>query len=334
MPATQHLVLSALCAVAAAARVMAQMPPPYEAKEQVSGEIRTWGSPQMSELLHAYEEGFRKVQPGVTFSDELKSTITAVAGVYTGRADIGLLGREIWPIEEQAFESVEGHPATVIDIATGSFNVPKATFALMVMVPRANPIASLSVAQLERIFGRDGVQDRVKTWGELGLTGAWAQRPVHLYGFASDNDKAQIFAKLVFKRGERWSCDLHEAVNAGSVDAGEAIVRAVAADPDGIGISNVFYASSGVKALPLSTAGRAPAIEPTRENVGKRVYPLTRAVYMVLNVDQAHPQSAAAREFLRFVLSEQGRDAVIKEGNYLPLTRDVANAERKKLEPR
>ena len=313
----------------------AQQAAPYEAKQQVTGVIRTWGSPQMDELLRVYEEGFRKLQPAVTFEDDLKSTITAVAGVYTGRADIGLLGREIWPNEEQEFQSVEGHPATVFDIATGSLNVPKATFALMVFVPKTNPIASLSLPQLERIFARGKAHGLVHTWGDLGLTGAWADKPVHLYGFAIDNDKSQIFARLVFKKGERWSCDLHESINiAGGADAGELIIRAVADDPDGIGISNVFYASSQVKALPLSTARQAAPIEPTRESVAARDYPLTRAIYMVLNVDRVHPMSPAVREFMLFILSRQGQDAVVKEGNYLPLSAEIAAKERSKLDPR
>ena len=320
------------CVVLAARSVWAQELTPYEAKQQVAGVIRTWGSPQMAELLRAYEDGFRKLQPGVTFEDDLKSTITAVAGVYTGRADLGLLGREIWPIEEQAFESVGGHPATVVDIATASYNVPKATFALMVFVPRANPIASLSLAQLERIFGRGDGGNRVHTWGDLGLTGTWAKKPVHLYGFASENDKSQIFAQLVFNKGERWNCDLHESTNVpGGADAGGSIIRAVAEDPDGIGISNVFYASPEVRALALSTASHLAPIEPTRENVAARTYPLTRAIYMVLNMDQEHPPSPATAEFLRFVLSSQGRDAVVKEGNYLPLSEALAAVERAKL---
>jgi phosphate transport system substrate-binding protein len=325
----QSLVLTACVAVAA----NAQQAPRYVPKQQVTGVIRTWGSPQMSELLRAYEDGFRKVQPGVAFEDDLKSTITAVAGVYTARADIGLLGREIWPIEEQAFESVEGHPATVIDIATASYDVPKATFALMVFVPKSNPISSLSVAQLERIFGRGDAQNRVHTWGDLGLTGAWAHRPVHLYGFASENDKSQIFAQLVFRKGERWNCDLHEYTNIpGGADAGELIVHAVSADPDGIGISNVFYASPNVKALPLSTATHPSPIDPIRENVASRAYPLTRAIYMVVNVDSVHPPNPSTKEFLRFVLSQQGRDAVIREGNYIPLPEKIAAAELKKLD--
>jgi phosphate transport system substrate-binding protein len=312
-------------------------PPSYQATHQVSGAIHTWGSPQMGDLLRRYEDGFHKVQPSVKFLDDLKSTVTAVAGVYTGRADIGLLGREIWPIEVQAFESVEGHPPLVLEVATGSFDVPKATFALMIFVPKSNPIASLSTQQLEHIFGNLETPPEGKpmwTWGDVGLKGAWATRPIHLYGFNVDNDKSQIFSRLIFKKDERWNCGLREFSNGlgpSGADAGDLIVQAVAEDADGIGISNVHYATPEVKALAISTHNNGAPIAPTRESVAAKSYPLTRAVYMVLNSDPIHPPSAAMIEFLRFVLSRQGQEAVRQEGNYLPLTADVAARQLREL---
>jgi phosphate transport system substrate-binding protein len=307
--------------------------PSYTPERQVSGVIHVWGSPQMGDLLQLDEQGFVQLQPAVHFDNELKSTLTSVAGVYTGRAEIGLLGREIWPTEVQAFASVAGHPPMVVDVATGSFDVPKATFALMVFVPRSNPIASLSMNQLERIFSSG---DRaIRTWGELGLKGEWKNRPLHLYGFNRDNDKSQIFAQMVFRKDERWNCGLHEINNATSapiaVDAGQLIVRAVAGDPDGIGISNVHYATPEVKALALSTPDHREPIAATRATVADRSYPLTRAVSMVVDGDATHPPGAAVVEFLRYVLSRQGRDAVVKEGNYLPLPTPTALRELEQL---
>lgn len=299
--------------------------PDYEPAQTVSGTIRVWGSPQMGDLLKLYEQGFAKVQPAVHFDNELKSTLTAVAGVYTGRAEIGLLGREIWPTEVQAFESIERHSPTVIEIATGSYDVPKATFALMIFVPKDNPIVSLSIEQLDRIFAFSDHQ--VRTWGDLGLKDGWASRPIHLYGFSVDNDKSQIFSQLVFQAGRRWTPTLHEFSNAAGpngADAGELIVQAVAHDPEAIGISNVHYATRDVKALAISLSGDEPAIPPTRENVANRTYPLTRAVYMLLNADAAHSPSAAVLKFLHYVLSRRGQQAVTQQGNYIPLTPEVA----------
>ncbi len=286
--------------------------PVYVPTAAVGGVVRVGGSPQMGDLLHEYEKGFLQVQPSVRFEEELKSTITAVASVYTDRADVGLLGREIWPSEMQAFESVLGRPPHVIEIATGSFDVPKATFALMVFVPRENPIITLSMEQLARIFG-EGTRS-VLVWGDLGLTGVWAKRPVHLYGFAAGNDKSKTFSRLVFKRGQHWSARLKEFSNDAETDAGEKIVRAVGTDRSAIGISNVHYASADVKVLPLSVRTGSPAVAPTRETVASHAYPLTRSVYMI--VDRP---SAATLEFLRFVLSQQGAEAASRAGNYLPL---------------
>src|SRR5450755_3053952 len=127
-----HNAFSQMCAVtfisALTAVALAQSTdlPEYKPAQKVSGTIHICGSPQMGDLLKLYEQGFLKLQPSVRFEDQLTSTVTAVAGVYTGRAEIGLLGREIWPTEVQAFESATGHAPTVIDVATGSFDVPKA----------------------------------------------------------------------------------------------------------------------------------------------------------------------------------------------------------------
>lgn len=310
--------------------------PEYTPSHQVSGTIHVWGSPQMGDLLRFYETGFHKFQPAVQFDTSLKSTLTAVSGVYAGRADIGLLGREIWPTETQAFASIQGHLPTVIEVATGSYDVPKATFALMIFVPRANPLASLSMQQLARIFAAPNPSATpITTWGQLGLTGAWVSRPIHLYGFDRDNDKSLIFRRLVFRHGERWSCALHEFSNApgsNATDAGELILRAVAADPDAIGISNIHYAPSAVRALPLSTAAHPAPVAPTRDTVAGRTYPLTRAVFMVVDPSALHTASSSATtEFLRFVLSRQGQQAVAQEGNYLPLTAGEAAAQRRQL---
>ncbi len=298
----------------------------YKATRQVKGILRVAGSPQMGDLLKIYEVGFRQVQPGVKFEQRLDGTVTAVGAVASGSADVGLLGREIWTEEERAFVEKKGYAPLVIDVATGSYDVPKATFALMVFVSRDNPLTSISVDQLARVFG-EGSSRPIETWGELGLKGEWASRPVHRYGFSVSNDKSRIFAQTVFAHGEHWTAGLHEFANDDGIDGGELIVRAVAGDKDGIGISNVHYATASVTALALSPMGHSAPIAATRESVAARMYPLTREVYMV--VDKG--PSPAVLEFLRYVLSMQGKLAVVKEGNYLPLPDDIAQQELREI---
>lgn len=309
--------------------------PVYASSRPVSGLIRVWGSPQMNDLLRMEEAAYHKEQPLVRFEVSLKSTLTAVAGVYTSRAEIGLLGREIWPSEAEAFHAITSRTPTVIEVATGSYDVPKATFALMIFVNRDNPLQSLSLEQLSRIFGTHA-SSAAPTWGDLGLPGAWAQRPIHLYGFARENDKAQIFRKLVFTDDEEWSCALQEfsdSKGANPLDAGEQIVRAVAADPEGIGISNVHYAVPDVREVAIASAGTATPVSPSRATVTDRSYPLTRAIYIVFDGGAQAASSPAVREFLRFVLSRQGQQAIEREGNYLPLPAKVAAEQRHRLSP-
>lgn len=309
--------------------------PPYTSTQQMNGVIRIWGSPQMGDLLKRYEEGFRKVQPSVHFEDALKSTVSAVAGVYSERADIGLLGREIWPSEVQAFESVKGHAPTTIEVATGAYDIPKATYALMIFVHRSNPIRSLSIEQLDRSFGYTAGRKPVHTWGDLGLKGAWAKREIHLYGFSTENDKALIFSRIVFREKTRWNCHLREYSNASgppAIDAGELILRDLAKDPAGIGISNIHYATQDVKVMPLSTLDNEPPVAPTRENIESRRYPLSRAVYIVFDRDAEHFANPIVFEFVRYILSSQGREEVLHDGTYLPLTPSIVEEQRRLLD--
>jgi phosphate transport system substrate-binding protein len=299
--------------------------PVYKPVPDAFGTIRVCGSPQMANLLRLYEQGFIDLQPAVTFDIQLKSTATAVECISRGDADIALLGREIWPSEIRAFQSAAAHPLLVIDIATGSYDVPKATFALMIFVPKANPLASVSIEQLERIFS--SCDDAIRFWGDLGLKGDWATRPIHLYGFTTANDKSRIFSQLVFTKGDSWNTGLIQLADSdgpNGKDAGELVVQGVAKDSEGIGISNVRYATSDVKMLAISTSNQKAPIMPTRQNVANRSYPLTRAVYMVANPSGTHPLSTAALEFLRYVLSSQGARAVIRERTYLPLPPEIA----------
>lgn len=304
----------------------------YVPTARVSGVIHVSGSPQMGDLLHLYEEGFRSFQPGVHFEESLKSTVTAVGEVASGRAEIGLVGREVWPEEVRAFTKAKGHPPLAIEAATGSYDVPKATFALMIFVNASNPIAALSTEELRHIFAAPTGGEPVRTWGDLGVGGEWASHPVDLYGFSTGNDKSLIFSRIVFKPGDTWNSHLHPFSNNAAGDAGEAIVRAVAGDRDGIGISNVHYATPDVRAVPLSSGDR-PAVKPTRASVQSRQYPLVRSVYIVIDPGARGANSEAAREFLRFVLSRDGQQEVVREGNYLPLTPEVIRKQERPLGP-
>ena len=300
------------------------LPTPCAAQSQAV--VRVWGSPQMSSLLQVWEDNFRGSHPEVHFVNELKSTVTAVAGVYCNRADIGALGREIWPIEAEAFRSIKGHPPLVMAAAGGSFDVPKATFALMVFVHRENPVTKLTIEQVRRAFSETKGRPRARTWGELGAKGAWTSHPVHLYGFATDNDKSMIFRDLVFKQDDLWAGDVQQFGNANGLDAGQRILDALANDPNGLAISNVHYARPQVRPLVLVVDGKR--VQATRDSVAAQEYPLSRKVFLIADPATLAP---AARDFLKYVASPEGQRDVAKAGDYLPLPEAIVQRERAQL---
>ena len=308
----------------------------YHAQQSVSGTIRVWGNPYIPELIQAWEEGFRKHQPGVQFSTKLQGTEAAMAGLYGDTGDVVFVGREAYMAETAAFEERLGYPPTEVRITSGSYATPHKTFALMVYVHKDNPVSRLSFKQLDALYSaerRRGATAPIKTWGQLGAKGDWANRPVHVYGYNFDTGMARFFRLTVLKDSYRWNPDMKEFDNGRDakgevINAGTYVTQAVAKDPNGIGFSNVMFENPGVKAVALSESDGGPFVLPSKESAFRRAYPLTRYSTAFVNRVPGKPLDPKVREFLRYILSRDGMDAVVRDGAFLPLN---ANAVREQL---
>lgn len=303
------------------------------APDSLSGTIRAWGSAQMEELMTIWERGFRSHHPGVHFEDKLSGTVSGMGGLYGGGADLALMGREIWATEAMAYEQMAGHPATGVQVAIGSLDVPTKADALVIFVHRDNPISSLSLAQLRAIFGcGDGSFAGVQKWGELGVSGPIADEPIRAYGYKLDNAAAIFFRNVVLKDVE-WRCGIKTFANRTTpngkrIDSGQQILDALKNDSAGIAISNPHYAGPEVKALALVVKLGSLPIAPTRESVASGAYPLSRAVYIFFN----RPLTDPVREFLQYVLSSEGQQDVVREGAYLPLPEQLRREQSKSIQ--
>ena len=310
--------------------------PPYAAGAPLAGTIRVWGNPYIPELVQAWQDGFRRLHPLVEFKTRLKGTEAAMAGLYGGIADVVFIGREAYQPELQAFEEWSGYPPTGVKITSGSYATPHKTFALMVYVHKDNPLASISLTQLDAIYGverRRGAPTALRTWGDLGLGGAWAAQPIHVLGYNFDTGMAGFFRLTVLRDSQRWNPELKDFDNGRTptgevINAGNYILNAVAHDPLAIGFANVQFENPGVRRLALSEeTGQAP-IEPSIENAWRRRYPLTRFSTAYINRPPGQPIAPRVREFLRYILSRDGMAAVVTDGAFLPL--DAAGIERER----
>ena len=310
--------------------------PPYKPSTMVTGTIRNYGNNYIPALVKEWQDGFRRVQPGITFETTLPGSEAAMAGLYGGIADLAFIGREGYPSEIHGFEEVKGYAPLGIEISSGSFMTPHKTFALMIFVNKDNPISKLSLPELTRIFGCS--PKPITEWGQVGLKGEWEHRPLRIYGYAPNTGMARFFSSAVLGENGRWSGAVRDFDNGHQPDgevinAGVYVLKAVAADPGGVGYANFLYATPEVRVLALSSSREPGSLyyEATRDNVFSRVYPLTRFTTVYLDRHPGEPVRPALAEFLRYLLSRGGMEAVVKDGAYVPLNAKQLEEQRLKL---
>lgn len=335
--------------------------PDYEPQTQLSGVIRQWGSNYLADSpLEGYlETEFRKYHPGVRFENNLSSTFIGIAGLYTRQADMAAMGRRASWEELQAYQRMFGSAPVEIEMATGSFDVSGWTYALVPFVHESNPIAQLTLEQLDGIFGAQrtggwdgnnwdpssarGPDRNIRTWGQLGLTGDWADKPINVHAYNLNFHFPRDFADKVFGGGYKWNEALTEYSNqtqdgaAGNfgrlLTAVEQMMDVLGTDIYGITYTSMLYKDKpGVKTVPLARDEQGPFVLPTLESVQSRAYPLSREVYYYTNRPVGGKVDPLVAEYIRFVLSRQGQELVQKDGKYLPLIPEVAERQIRKLD--
>jgi phosphate transport system substrate-binding protein len=303
--------------------------PPYKPGPSISGKIVAWGNPEQQKVWEGWAEGFRKFQPRVTMEGNLKSSAHIAGALYTGVANVGIAGRDIMPLEVLAYKTMFNRDVFQLVHGSGSFDVPKQTSAVGIFVHKDNPLTRLTLTQVDAIFSRErrrGAPESIRRWGQLGLTGEWADKPIHLYApTISFPATAVFFEHVVFNGGTRWNCDITE------FDSSDKLVEALANDRHGIAIVSFSNRTPMVKALALAATDGGPYIEGSKETVWKRTYPLTRNIYLWVNRDPQKGFDPVVREFLRYVLSREGQTAVLS-GQYVPLNPEKLQEELRKVD--
>jgi phosphate transport system substrate-binding protein len=280
--------------------------PTYTAVQGVSGSLKSIGSDTMNNEMTLWIEGFKKFYPNVEIAVEGKGSATAPPALVNGTAALGPMSRPMKQDEIDSFEKTFGYKPTA---------VPTSIDMLAVYVHKDNPLASLSLQQVDAIFSktRKGGHDReLRTWGDLGLTGEWKDKPISLYGRNSASGTYGYFKEHALFKGD-YRDDVKEQPGS------SAVVQAVASDKFAMGYSGIGYKTADVRAVPLAAKADKPAVEAVLENAYSGSYPLSRFLTIYVNKKPGAELDPLRREFLRYVLSKEGQADVIKDG-YYPLT--------------
>ena len=313
--------------------------PAYAAKTALSGEIRCAGGNTMQALVVEWGRLFQMHHPRATVGVR-KDTSLAAEGfdaLLAGSANCATFVREPFPAEIAAFTQKFGYPPLLVNVAGGSYATPGGTHAIAIYVNAANPLGRLTLPELDAIFSttrRRGAAQEINRWGQLGLGGEWADRPIHVYTMLRQRDTANppgimnYLAQRVLQGGE-FRADVREQRDAPGETALAAIVNRVAADPSGIGFSGIAFAVPGVKRIALAERAGGRYFAGDVGEVARRDYPLSRRIYVLLNRVPDQPMVPVVREFLTLVLSREGQQAVAKDHmQFLPLSAADAAAAR------
>jgi len=307
------LVVTATASRAQTVKVDAGVPA-YAKVSGVSGNVNSVGSDTMNNMMTLWGETFKKLYPNVNIQVEGKGSTTAPPALIAGTAQFGPMSRTMRATEIDSFEKKYGYKPTMLRTSYD---------ALAVYVNKDNPIEKLTLQQVDAIFSktRKSGGKNIAKWGDLGLTGDWASKPISLYGRNSASGTYGFFKEFALGNGD-FKDTVKEQPGSASV------VQGVTEDRFGIGYSGVGYKTSGVKLVPL--VGKSGLSDGKYEDVTSNKYPLSRFLYLYINKAPGKALDPLVAEFVKLIFSKEGQEVVIKDG-YYPVTAAIAKEELSKI---
>lgn len=292
--------------------------PAYTKVGGVSGSLSSVGSDTLANLMTLWAEEFKKQYPSVAVQIQAAGSSTAPPALTEGTSSFGPMSRPMKDQEIEAFEKKYGYKPT---------GIPVAIDALAVFVNKDNPIKGMTMEQVDAVFSSTrtcgGTKDITK-WGDLGLTGPWANRDVQLFGRNSVSGTYGYFKEHALCKGD-FKSNVNEQPGSASV------VQSTAASLNAIGYSGIGYTTSSVRAVPLANKPGEAFVEATADNALSGAYPLSRALLVYVNKAPGKELAPLEREFVKMMLSKQGQEIVVKDG-YIPLPASMAQKTLEKLD--
>jgi phosphate transport system substrate-binding protein len=275
--------------------------PHYQAGAVLKGPLNIPCTDALSDLGDEWNRGFRHFHPSASLVFLAKLSAEAVTSLQSGAAPLVILAREMTAGEMKAFQDKYGYLP---------MRIPVCMDATIIFVNKANPIASISMEQLDAIYSRNrlgGAPAAAVVWGDLGVQGELAKRPINAYARAEGTATRSAFATV---------CLLGGPYRAGIIDREDssALAEAVSTDAAGIGFGPMASWFATNKTLPVVPYAATEARYPTQELVTTSKYPMPRLFYAYLNRAPGQPVAPPVNEALHFILAQEGQNLVADIG--------------------
>ncbi|MGH7428738.1 MAG: PstS family phosphate ABC transporter substrate-binding protein, partial [Candidatus Methylomirabilaceae bacterium] len=143
-----------------------------------------------------------------------------------------------------------------------------------------------------------------------------------LFGRNSASGTYGFFKEHALKNGD-YKDEVKEQPGSASV------VQGVTVDRYAMGYSGIGYTTAGVRAIPVAEKEGGKCVEATAENSYSGGYALARFLFVYVNRAPGKSLDPLMREFVKFMFTKEGQEAVIKDG-YFPVPNSIAKEELKK----
>ncbi|MBS0478011.1 MAG: substrate-binding domain-containing protein [Proteobacteria bacterium] len=309
---------------AAAIALMTAAAPQSSGYRTPDGNYRIVGYNDMAEMLGAATRRVAESGSRIRYKLELKSTRSAPPALIAGTSLLAPMGAAMESGDRAAFRAAWGRDPIVFHIAHDSLTPGALSSPTAILVSVDNPLRSITLAQIRSIYAPGPGAPAIRTWGQIGLRGGWADRPIRAIGLARDTAigrfvlagplRAKALAATV--ETKRQSRDVADAVTA---------------DDGAIGLANANLAGPRLRAVTIID-NRGLAVAPTRDGIRSGRYPFDRFLLIYARRESDGRLARATTALLRALLSPAGQQEIGRETlGYIPLNARELATERAKL---
>ena len=259
--------------------------------------IQNKGSDTLLNVAQAWAEAYSAVNPNVAVAVTGGGSGTGISAMINGTVDIANASRKM---RDSELDAARGNGIEPIEFIVGYD-------ALAVYLHADNPIESLTLAQLNEIYGEGG---SVESWSDMGVSVPGCDSDEIVLVSRQNNSGTYVYFKEAvigddgeYKLGSR---DMH-----GSKD----VVDLVENTPCAIGYSGLAYATEHVRMPCVAVDEDGACVEPTTTAAVDGSYPIARPLMMYT----AGQPRGAVEEYMDWIRSAEGQCLILERG-YAPYT--------------
>ncbi|MDR0880334.1 MAG: phosphate ABC transporter substrate-binding protein [Clostridioides sp.] len=242
--------------------------------DKEESKITISGSTSVGAVMEPLVEEYTKANNGVNIQVQQVGSSAGIKDAIEGIAEIGMSSRDLKDKEKEA----------------GLNQDEIALDAIAVVTNNKNKVNNLTMKQLKEIYTR-----KINNWKEVGGEDA----SIVVVSREDGSGTREGFESILGYKSEELAADALISDGSGNIKT------TVAGSANAIGYISLGYVDKDVKMLKID------GVEPTRETVKSKKYPITRGFLALYKKDRL---GSGGQKFMDYIMSEEGQKIVVKSG--------------------